>query len=218
MRRTAAVALAVVVLAMVAPRAAVAGLTAEEQLLELLNGARADVGAPPLELAPDISVIARAWAEVLAETKHLHHNPHLATQLCCHTRFAENVAWGRVPSGWLERSVEGVHNALMESIPHRVNIHNPVFDQVGIGTVLADGVLWVVQDFRRHDGTASTSTQSDPVRSWVGPHVTDDQSASNGRPAAGAFASGNLMPDRAAAVLASIERTELHVASPDSGT
>lgn len=42
-----------------------------------------------------------------------------------------------------------VHAAVMDSPPHRANVLDRDFTQVGVGAVERDGRLWVVEVFRR---------------------------------------------------------------------
>ncbi|MDX1512056.1 MAG: CAP domain-containing protein [Nitriliruptorales bacterium] len=218
LRRAAVVAVAIGAVSAAVPPAVAAGPTIPETLLDLINRERAAVGAPALEPAPDLAAIAGVWAEVLAEEGELRHNADLAAQMCCHLRFSENVAWGGVPTGWLDRSVVGVHNILMQSPGHRRNILDPAFDQVGIGAVLADDVLWVVQDFRRHDGSATSSAiRPTTVRSPARPATHHD--ANSSRPGLVKSSNGHLeRPDRAATVLARIELIEVQLAHVAAGT
>jgi hypothetical protein len=58
----------------------------------------------------------------------------------------------------------------MRSSTHRANILDPGFDQVGIGAVLSDGVLWVTQDFRRRAPTVEPAEE--PATGSHGPEAT----------------------------------------------
>lgn len=162
----------------------------ENQLLTLANHERERVGLPPLRMAGDLQRISRAWSQVMASTGLSEHNPDLPDQMCCRTRFGENVAWAGVPDGYLDESVAGVHGELMGSAPHRANILDPGFDDVGIGAVLTDGMLWVTQDFRQRDGSQWTvdGESLDPAPASAGEPVTDwkkDASAAEQPPVSG---------------------------------
>lgn len=122
----------------------------EARLLASLNAERRAAGLRELAPARDMVRIARDWSKVMAATGNFRHNPNLTAQLCCRSAFGENVAWGGVPDGWLMESTDGIHRNLMRSAGHRANILEPRFDQVGIGTVVTNGKLWVTQVFRRH--------------------------------------------------------------------
>lgn len=124
----------------------------EARLLELLNAERRAAGLRALEPARDLVRIARDWSQVMSSTGNFRHNPGLTGLMCCRSAFGENVAWGGVPDGWLMESTDGIHRNFMRSPGHRANILDPRFDQVGIGTVVANGKIWVTQVFRRYAG------------------------------------------------------------------
>ena len=197
--RPAVVIALVVVLLGALPATATSPRFLEARLLELVNVERHDAGVPPLNLASDLVRIARNWSGSMAAAGVIQHNPNLAEQMCCRLGFAENVAWGGAPEGYEVESIEGVHRALMASPSHRDNLLNPVFDQVGIGVVLVDGILYVTQDFRRQH---------------VVPLEPEDVAMpeSTASATAGGTASRSVLPpSRAKAMLIRIERSEMQV-------
>lgn len=120
-----------------------------EQLMELANRARAEVGASPLH-----------WDASLAEAAHKHTLRMVAEGPIAHqypgelglserAGFAgahfdlveENVAVGPSPAE--------IHDAWMQSKGHRENMLNPEVDRVGIAVVASRGVLYATADFAR---------------------------------------------------------------------
>jgi uncharacterized protein YkwD len=139
---TAVVPAPVPVAASAASASAPAPVTQKAQLLAAINDARAQAGVGPLRLHDGVAEVARQWAAQLAREGALRHRPGLHDALLARgirpTYWAENVGMG---SHALQ-----VHEAFMRSAPHRANALDARFTQVGIGTVAADGRVWVVVD------------------------------------------------------------------------
>jgi uncharacterized protein YkwD len=121
---------------------------AEQQLLDLANQARAQVGSPRLTLDAGMSRAARAHAEAMFAARQLSHQfegePSLPQRLAAATRTqldqeGENVA--------LDFDAEKGHEHLMLSPPHRANLLNPAYNVVGLGVVRSGDRLYIVQDF-----------------------------------------------------------------------
>jgi uncharacterized protein YkwD len=121
---------------------------AEQQLLDLANQARAQVGSPRLALDAGMSRAARAHAEAMFAARQLSHQfegePSLPQRLAAATRTqldqeGENVA--------LDFDAEKGHEHLMLSPPHRANLLNPAYNVVGLGVVRSGDRLYIVQDF-----------------------------------------------------------------------
>ncbi len=117
------------------------------------NSARAAAGLPALQLDSSLSAVAQSWANHLAATNVLAHNPGLRSQVTNWSVLGENVGMaGDVPS---------VQQAFMNSAPHRANILDSRYTQMGVGSATSTypqcgcTVLWVVVDFRRPVTTAA---------------------------------------------------------------
>jgi hypothetical protein len=111
------------------------------------NVSRASNGLPALALNAQLTAVAQAWADQLAAAGVLSHNPALRTQVSDWSVLGENVGMaGDVPT---------VQAAFMASPPHRANILDPRYTQMGVGSATSIypscgcKVLWVVVDFRR---------------------------------------------------------------------
>ncbi len=133
-----------------------AGATASDEtsLLALTNQARASVGAPALSLDAGISAVARSWAQTMAAQGDISHNPDMGSMISGWSRLAENVGVGS--------SINQVHDALLASHSHYVNLSDPAYSQVGIGVVSAGGRLYVVEDFEAPAGDSRASAVVDP--------------------------------------------------------
>jgi hypothetical protein len=111
------------------------------------NASRASNGLPALALNAQLSTVAQAWADQLAAANVLSHNPALRGQVSDWSVLGENVG--------LAGDVPTVQAAFMASPPHRANILDPRYTQMGVGSATSIypscgcKVLWVVVDFRR---------------------------------------------------------------------
>ncbi|MGH9135941.1 MAG: CAP domain-containing protein, partial [Acidimicrobiales bacterium] len=118
---------------------------AEQELLGLVNSARANAGLPTVASSGHIQRVARAWAATMAANDTMAHNPNFYGQMqageACGSG-AENVAFRYPPSAY------GIHQQFMNSPSHATNVLNGNYGRVGIGAVIGpDGTMWVVQDF-----------------------------------------------------------------------
>jgi uncharacterized protein YkwD len=121
---------------------------AEQQLLELANRARAQVGAPALRQDEGLTMAARAHADAMAQEQELSHQfagePSLPNRLAASSTLrldhaGENVA--------LDLSAPEAHQHLMLSPPHRENLLDPSYNVAGFGVIRSGDRLYVVQDF-----------------------------------------------------------------------
>lgn len=120
---------------------------AEQQLVQLINHERQRAGLPPLKTDDRLTQAARAHTTLMAQQKTLSHDlrgePKLSNRLAVTgIRFnndAENVAY--------DSTIEGAHDSLMHSPPHRENILSPKYNTVGVGVLYSGDVYWVTEDF-----------------------------------------------------------------------
>jgi uncharacterized protein YkwD len=136
------------------------------------NAARVSNGLPALALNAQLNAVAQAWANKLAAAGVLSHNPALRSQVSDWTVLGENVGMaGDIPT---------VQAAFMASPPHRANILDPRYTQMGVGSATSIypscgcQVLWVVVDFRRPTNvtTAAPKPAPAPVKVAVKPATT----------------------------------------------
>src|SRR5438309_2501686 len=129
-------------LVLILPLVAAADGGTEGQFISATNAARASQGLPHYAVAGDLTSVARRWAAHMAAHHQLAHNPSFTSEVCCWSHIGENVGVGP--------SVSAIQRAFMASSPHRANILNSSYTQVGIGTARgSDGRLYVDELFRR---------------------------------------------------------------------
>lgn len=125
-----------------------AGLSRDEQeLLALLNQERANAGLSKFSFSEQLSHAAQSHTELLVEHGQLSHQfqgePGLADRVGAtglrYEASGENVA--------LASNIEEAHQGLMHSLPHRANILNPQYNEVGISVMVRHGTLFVTEDF-----------------------------------------------------------------------
>jgi len=124
----------------------------ERDLLRALNAERTGRGLPVVSLSPALSRLAKAHSAEMAEREVLAHESAAGRSFIdrmteaglTFAAGAENVA----RSG--THVAAFIHQSFMDSPGHRVNVLNPLFDEVGIGIVRGrDGAYYVTEDFRR---------------------------------------------------------------------
>lgn len=114
------------------------------ELFRLTNNDRAANGLPPLQMASAAVDVAQAWANYLAATRSLVHNPNYVSQMSAAvggqwTQVGENIGYAQ--------SAAQLEPMFMSSPPHRANILGP-YNYVGVGSAYdSAGNLWVVLDF-----------------------------------------------------------------------
>jgi uncharacterized protein YkwD len=124
------------------PSASASTVDDEAQLRHLINQERAEDGRGRLDAGGRLTGVARDHSDEMAGTGRLYHNPELATDLrSVSFRIAgENVGVGG--------SIEDLHEAFMDSPPHRHNVLRRSFHKVGVGVAYGDdGRLWVTVVF-----------------------------------------------------------------------
>lgn len=110
-----------------------------------VNAERGQRGLAPLSVAGDLSSVAQAWSQQMASSGTLAHNPNLAGQVAGWRVIGENVGYGGTEAV--------VHQALMNSAPHKANILKPEYSQIGLGIATGRGSVWVTQVFRQPSST-----------------------------------------------------------------
>lgn len=144
--RASAAALLVLTLALVGvlvSQPAPAHAAEADTIYALVNQSRADAGLAPLQRNPAIDAVAVNWANQMAASNKMSHNPDFSTQIPSGWNSAgENVAQG-------QSSGSDVHIAWMNSAGHRANILGDYTD-VGIAFISASGTTWGVEVFGRY--------------------------------------------------------------------
>ena len=132
------------------PTTAPAGERAmEQEVLKLVNQARAENGLNPLSWADDLADIARAHSADMIERGFFSHtNPdgqspfdRIKNNGISYRAAAENIAYG-------QPNAESVMNSWMNSAGHRANILNANLKEIGIGAVKnSNGIVYWTQVF-----------------------------------------------------------------------
>jgi hypothetical protein len=117
-------------------------------LVSLTNGARAERGLSRYATSSELASVAQRWAQKLASRGNLAHNPALSSQVGNYDYVGENVGYGA--------NAAQIHGALMNSAPHKANILDRDYTQIGIGTARdAKGALWIAEVFRDPAGSSA---------------------------------------------------------------
>lgn len=119
----------------------------ESKVLALTNSLRASVGAPALHFDETLAGVARNWAAQMAANGTISHNPSLAKQVSGWTKLSENVGMGP--------NIEAIHNALVASRSHYVNMVDTEVTLMGIGVVVSGNAVFIVQNFMKPAGAVA---------------------------------------------------------------
>lgn len=116
--------------------------TAVSPLYAMVNVRRGANGLGALARDANLERIAQGWAVEMARTYVFQHNTNVARDLTQPWfSYGENIAWGYVDEA-------GVHQAWLDSDPHRRNIENVNFTHLGVGRAVAgDGRIYWVEVF-----------------------------------------------------------------------
>lgn len=119
----------------------------ERQIFDWTNQERAKVNAPPLKWSDRLAIAARLHSDEMARHNDLSHQledepiftERLAEQGAHFNAAAENVGYGN--------TADDVQDGWMNSPPHRANLLNPVYTEMGVGIVRSGDRLWATEDF-----------------------------------------------------------------------
>lgn len=132
-----------------APSAQASSSSSERSFVSSINDARHDAGRRALSTSSDLTAVARDWAERMASSNTLKHNPNLTSQVRGWRYVGENVGVGG--------DVASLHRAFMNSAPHKANILDGDYTQIGVGVAMGHGRMWVVEVFRKPSSNSSAS-------------------------------------------------------------
>ncbi|MEB1806243.1 MAG: CAP domain-containing protein [Bacillaceae bacterium] len=112
------------------------GITAEEQqMVNLVNEDRAKVGLPALKVNTELTKVARVKAKDMIDHNYFaHQSPTYGSpfDMLQHYGVSYRTAGENLAGN---QTVEGAHQALMNSSGHRANILNHQYTEVGIGII-----------------------------------------------------------------------------------
>lgn len=121
---------------------AMAGGDEAAAFVEAINASRASLaGAEALQVQGDLARVAADHAAAMAAKGSIHHNPSLGQQVTGWEVVGENVGVGP--------DVDTLHRAFLDSPSHRANLLDGRYREVGVGIVRTNGLLWVVEVFRK---------------------------------------------------------------------
>ena len=126
---------------------------AESQFVAAINQERAARGLPALQVASDLTSVARQHSARMASGDNLHHNPNLGSAVSNWQKVGENVGVGP--------SVSSIHSAFMNSASHRANVLGSDWVQVGVGVEVRGDSIWVTEVFRLPMGSSQPASNPD---------------------------------------------------------
>lgn len=136
----------------------------EAAFVVALNRVRADNGLPPFTVDTELSDLARAHAQVMADAGEIFHaDPISAGFTGAWSKLGENVGVGG--------NVEVLVEAFVESSGHFANIVDPSFTAIGVGVVWKDSALYTTHRFLQAPGTPPVTT-APPTTTPIEPVTT----------------------------------------------
>jgi hypothetical protein len=180
---------------------------AAASLVQQANSARATAGVAPLAVSGDLAAVAARQAASMARSGVLAHTPSLNSAICCWVAIGENVGEGP--------STAVINAAFLASPPHRANLLNSAYTQIGVGSAVdSHGIVWVSEIFRRPSGAAPPPKPAPPVTPVVTHQPTPVVSAAR-RPPVSAPSATPLAPapPPARPVSRALDRPPLDVAA-----
>jgi hypothetical protein len=141
---------------------AFADASTSSQYFMRMNQERAEHGRAALTWRGDLANVAQAWAQHMASSQELAHNPGLTRQVHNWQVVGENVGVGP--------TLNDLDRAFMASTEHRDIILDSEYTDVGVGSVTYDNDIWIVIDFREPQVPESQpipAHTSAPVEHWV---------------------------------------------------
>ncbi|WP_296665036.1 S-layer homology domain-containing protein [Demequina sp.] len=149
-----------------------------DDILSSTNSWRNSNGRSSLAELLDLNAVAQNWAEYLAKTRVLKHNPDVSSQIPSGwSKWGENVAYA---CGYSNPAAV-IMNGWKNSPGHNANMLDSGFKQIGIGVATdSSGCTWAVQNFATYSslstggtysGSASLSGSLNVPASWGGSTV-----------------------------------------------
>ena len=148
------------------PAGAVNDPGAEGSFVALTNSLRGSRGLPGYSVNGTLAAKARNWAEHMAAAGAISHSNLADGAPGNWQRLGENVGMGP--------SVGSIHQALVDSHEHYVNLTDPGFQSIGVGVVNANGTYYVAEVFME---SASQPAPSAPTPRAATPSPGIPQSA-----------------------------------------
>lgn len=121
-----------------------------QEMLGLINQARAEAGAGPLSTNADLTGIASGWSQQMAAAGAASHSPTFIeqTQATGSSNMAENVAYDVTSGKSAQETAAYFFNFWMNSPGHHANIMNPEFNAIGLSLAEgSNGYVYATQNF-----------------------------------------------------------------------
>jgi hypothetical protein len=117
-----------------------------------INALRASKGLGSLTVDPELTSIARDWAQKMANDGDISHNPILKDLVTLNwSKLGENVGMGP--------ALDSLFQAFVDSPHHYENLVDPSFTYIGVGVVWKGGTMFTAHEFMTlRDGTSTTHT------------------------------------------------------------
>lgn len=115
---------------------------------EHTNRERAEAGVAPVQRLDSLDDIAQGWSSQMADEDRMRHNPDIRAQVD-QTYPGQWRGYGEnVLQNWCGVGGEALVNQWMNSLPHRLNLLNPLHTHLGVGAAVADSSkLYSTQNF-----------------------------------------------------------------------
>ena len=122
----------------------------EQRMANKINGARERRDVRELKLDQELSFVAAAHSRAMRREQRLYHSPErqLRERVTRWEILGENVGRGR--------SVDTLHEAFMESEPHRHNVTNGEYRHLGIGIAEDGNQIWITILFEAYEDPGTT--------------------------------------------------------------
>jgi hypothetical protein len=148
-----------------------------DSLYSLVNQERAANGLPALARNASIEAVAVNWANQMAASGTMGHNPSYSSQIPSGwTAAAENVAQG-------QPTAAEMHRDWMNSPGHRANILGD-YTSIGIAFVTANGTTWGVENFAKYASQAAPAPSATPAPPSAKPAPAPAQPTATKQPTA----------------------------------
>ena len=119
----------------------------EQQFVAKINELRASKGLSQLSVDPNLTTIARNWAQSMAAAGDISHNPNLKDLVTSNwSRLGENVGVGG--------NVSQLFDAFVASPHHYANLVDPLWTKVGVGVVMSGSTMYTSHEFMTLRGGA----------------------------------------------------------------
>ncbi|WP_047691927.1 CAP domain-containing protein [Kocuria sp. ZOR0020] len=121
-----------------------------QEMLGMLNQARAEAGLSPLSSNADLTGIASGWSQQMAANNAASHSPTFIDQTLAtgSTNMAENVSYDVTSGKSVQETAQYFYNFWMNSPGHHANIMNPELNSIGFSLAeSSNGYVYATQNF-----------------------------------------------------------------------